>query len=249
MQTAATGYELVLDPDAYAGIELLAEDNIPVETFWHRWCMNLLIEVTAQFCQSRPDYWVGGNNFIYFNPDQARNLDYRGPDYFYIKDGVDRSRPRDFWAVWRENGRTPDVIIELLSPTTAQEDRTTKFQIYEQTLRVPEYFLYDHDTQRFEGWRLNGGSYAPLPQDGRGWLWSAELGLWLGNWVGEYLGLHDTWLRMYTTSGELVPTTGEAQRQLVEKEKQRAELAEKELARLRALLHLQPPPKTNGSQS
>jgi hypothetical protein len=67
--------------------------------------------------------------------------------------------------------------------------------------------------------------------------------------LGEYLALHDTWLRMYTASGELVPTAGEARRQLVEQEKHRAELAEKELAKLRALLHLQPPPKTNGLQS
>ena len=48
----------------------------------------------------------------------------------------------------------PDVIIELLSPTTAKEDRTTKKRIYEQTFHTSEYYLYDPDTQQLEGWRL-----------------------------------------------------------------------------------------------
>ena len=42
MQTAATGYDLVLDPAAYAGIDLVAEDGIPMESFWHSWCMTRL---------------------------------------------------------------------------------------------------------------------------------------------------------------------------------------------------------------
>ena len=71
MQTAATGYDLVLDPAAYAGIDLIAEDGIPMESMWHAYCMWLLISVTAYFCRDRRDFWVGGNNFIYFNPDQA----------------------------------------------------------------------------------------------------------------------------------------------------------------------------------
>src|SRR5579862_6479705 len=44
MQTAATGYDLVLDPAAYVGIELIGEDNIPMETSWHYCCMSILIE-------------------------------------------------------------------------------------------------------------------------------------------------------------------------------------------------------------
>ena len=39
MQTAATGYDLVLDPAAYAGIHLIAADGIPMDSFWHFWCM------------------------------------------------------------------------------------------------------------------------------------------------------------------------------------------------------------------
>jgi Uma2 family endonuclease len=268
MQTAATGYDLVLDPAAYRGIKLLAEDGIPMESFWHYNCMSLLIDVALYYCRERTDYFVGGNNFIYFNPDQARNRDYRGPDFFYIKSGVDQRRPREYWAIWEESGRTPDVIVELLSPTTEREDRTTKFNIYEQTLRTPEYFLYDRDTERLDGWRLIGSSYVALQPNERGWLWSEELGLWLGTWVGEYKTMAATWLRMYTPDGVLVPTALEAEqqraeqerlekeverqraeqeRQRAEQERQRAEQAERELARLRASLQQQTSPKNGGN--
>ena len=256
MQTAATGYDLVLDPAAYEGIHLLETDGIPMDTPWHFENTSLLIGVVRYFFRERPDFYTGGNMFVYFNPDQARNLDFRGPDFFFIKDGVDRERERLYWAIWDENGRCPDVIIELLSPTTEREDRTTKFTIYEQTLRTPEYFLYDPDTERLEGWRLIGGSYAPLQANEQGWLWSEELGLWLGTWVGEYHWIRRTWLRMFTAAGDLVPVLEEAERaraeqerQRAEQERQRADQAEQELARLRTLLQQQQPPKTNGAQS
>jgi Uma2 family endonuclease len=277
MQTAATGYDLVLDPAAYEGIELIDSDGVPMDSFWHSLGSSLLIAVAIHWCRNRDDFWVGGNNFIYFNPDQARNLDYRGPDFFFIKNGVDRTRWRAYWAVWEEGGRLPDVIIELVSPTTEKEDRTTKFTIYEQTLRTPEYFIYDPATQQLDGWRLFGSSYAALQPNEQGWLWSEELGLFLGTWIGDYERIRATWLRMFTAEGELAPTGEEAARrhakyerqqnlrqrkeirrerqraemeqQRADQEKQRAEQAEQELARLRALLQQPPPPKTNGTAS
>ncbi len=223
MNETTTNYTVVLDPKAYAGITLATEDDRPMDTPWHRDCMMLLIAVTGYHFRRRNDFYVGGNNFIYFNPDQARNLDYRGPDFFYIKDGVDRSRERLYWAVWEEGGQLPDVIIELLSPTTETEDRTTKFAIYEQTLRTPEYFMYDPYSKTLEGFRLVEGHYQMLKPNDRGWLWSEELQLWLGTWEGEYMRTRATWLRFYTADGELVPLEEESERQRAEAEHQRAE--------------------------
>jgi hypothetical protein len=138
------------------------------------------------------------------------------------------------------------VIAELVLRTTEQEDRTTKFTIYEQTLRTPEYFIYDPATQQLDGWRSIGSSYAPLQPKEQGWLWSEELGLFLGTWVGDYRNISATWLRMYTADGVLVPTRAEAARQVAERERQRAE---QELALLRALLQQPPQPETNGTGS
>ena len=236
MSTAATPYQVVLDPKAYEGIRLLEEDGVPMETILHRDCMYLLIELVKQHNRERRDFFVGGNNFIYFNPDQARNLDYRGPDFFYVKDGVDYDRERRYWAVWEEGGRLPDVIIELISPTTEEEDRTTKFVIYEQTMRTMEYFLYDPFTHVLEGFRLTNGVYRPLAPNKRGRIWSEELGLWLGPWEGEYMLTHQTYLRMYTPNGKLVPTVEEYSRRRVDTAQRRAEAAEQEAARLKAIL-------------
>src|ERR1041385_6789063 len=113
MSTLAAPYQVGTDPAAYAGIHLLESDGVPMDSIWHYNSMSLLIAITTHLNRHRDDFLVGGNNFIYFNPNQARNLDYRGPDYYYVKDGVDRSRKRKYWAVWEENGRLPDVILEL----------------------------------------------------------------------------------------------------------------------------------------
>lgn len=71
------------------------------------------------------------------------------------------------------------------------------------------------------------GRYQALTPNERGWLWSAELELWLGSWRGTYLGDEAAWLRLFDKGGSVVPTWAEAERN-------RAESAETELARLRA---------------
>jgi hypothetical protein len=167
--------------------------------------------------------------FIYFSEEQARNRDYHGPDFFYV-DGVNRLPMRPYWAVWQEGGRYPDVIIELLSPTTAEEDRTTKKTLYERTFRTAEYFCYDPDTKQLEGWRLGTRRrYRPIAADERGSMEVEELGLWLGTWKGSYKGYESVWLRFHDGEGKLVPILSEAA-------EQRAEAAEAEVARLRERL-------------
>ena len=42
------------------------------------------------------------------------NRDFRGPDFFVVLD-VDGEVDRKSWIVWEENGRYPDVIVELMS--------------------------------------------------------------------------------------------------------------------------------------
>jgi Uma2 family endonuclease len=223
-------------------------DGQPLESRWHRACINLLVETVEVRLAGRKDFYAGGNMFVYFSAKQVRNLDYTGPDFFFVQgEGVDHDRPRKYWAIWDENARFPDVIIELLSPTTAEADRTTKKTLYERTFRTPEYFLYDPDTQTLEGWRLVKRRYQRIKPDDRGWLWSEELELWIGTWRGEFQGHEDIWLRFYDPEGNVVPTLGELQRQRAEAERRqgeeharqaeeqrrRAEAAEAENARLR----------------
>ena len=77
--------------------------------------------------------------------------------------------------------------------------------------------------------------YQPLSINGLGvWLEEAELGL--GLWEGEYQGLTRQWLRWCDQDNNWLPTPEERERQRAEQEKQRADLAEVELAKLRQLL-------------
>jgi Uma2 family endonuclease len=232
-------------------------DEEPLETPWHRAAIGLLLEIVAWFLRDRKDYYAGGNMFIYYSSRQAITHEYRGPDFFFVW-GVDLEREREYWLVPQEGNKYPDVIIELLSRTTAKEDRTTKKTLYEELFRTAEYFLYDPAAQRLEGWRHDGQHYQPIAPDERGWLWSEQFGLWLGTWHGVYLRYRAVWPRFYTQQGELVLTEKEAERARAEAEsvraqaeKARAEVAEAELARLRDLLTQQgiSTPGSEGAQS
>lgn len=191
-------------------IELPAEDGVPMESNWHRIQMNLLIDSTHYHWRERRDYFAGGNMFIYFSTDQLRHRDYRGPDFFVVK-GVDGERKRDSWIIWEEKGRYPNLIIELSPPSTPEVDLGPKKTLYEQTFHTPEYFCYNPDGAQLLGWRLTASRYIELEPNEQGWLWSEEMGLWLGNWQGEVQRTMATWLRFYTTEGLSVPTLAEAE--------------------------------------
>lgn len=88
---------MVLEPEvALPTIELIETDGVPLETPWHRSEISLLIEIVAWKLRHRTDFYVGGNMFIYYSEQQAKSLDYRGPDFFYV-DGVDRFPDRPYW--------------------------------------------------------------------------------------------------------------------------------------------------------
>ena len=93
-------------------VELIDTDGEPLESDWHRLAMNVLIESLKYRFRHRHDFYVGGNMFIYFSEEQARNRDFRGPDFFYV-DGVNREPLRPYWAVWLEGGRYPDLIAQI----------------------------------------------------------------------------------------------------------------------------------------
>lgn len=209
--------------------KVIYEDGIPMESDWHRAAMNLLIEIIVHLWQGRTDYYVGGNMFIYFDPNQIRTRNFRGPDFFVVKGIRDNTRWREAWVLWEEDGLGPNVVIELASQSTLAEDVGPKKDIYEQILRVPEYFCYDPETEALLGWRLQGGHYVDLQADDRGWLWSEELAVWVGTWQGEFLGRPNIWLRFFDRAGMLLPIAKEA-----EAEARRA--AEAELDRLRRQL-------------
>jgi Uma2 family endonuclease len=205
--------------------DLPYDDGEPMETERHVMQMFLLIEPLREFWADRPDVYIGGNMFLYFSLEQVRNRDFRGPDFFAVL-GVPR-RERKSWVVWQE-GKAPDVIVELLSESTAAVDRGEKKQVYQDELRVPEYFWYDPFSAELAGFSLRDGAYEPIAPDAAGRLPSHRLGLSLVRWPGQYSNIDATWLRWATPDGMLLPTSAEratqAERRLAEVEARLARL-------------------------
>lgn len=240
--------ERIIVPDI-PQVELPEEDGLPLESNWHRIEINLLVDCVRQHWRGRTDYFAGGNMFIYYSLRQARARDYKGPDFFVVK-GVEGTHDRRVWIAWEEDGHLPDVIVELLSPSTATEDLGSKKNLYANRFKTVNYFCCDPEAHQLLGWQLQNEVYAPLEPNARGHLWSVQLSAWLGWWQGEYEGIHAAWLRLYDPDGNLIPTgeecgrllaeterwRAESERRRAETERQRADAAEAQVARLRAEL-------------
>src|SRR5206468_3418427 len=110
-----------------------------------------------------------------------------------------------------ENGRTPDVVIEVISDSTAANDRGAKMRFYEKVLKVPAYYLYDPFTYALEGYLLDveTQSYRPIERNTAGRMPCPPLGLELGPWKGPFIGLDIQWLRWFDSHGVVVPTASE----------------------------------------
>jgi Uma2 family endonuclease len=172
----------------------------------------LLISTLQSHWRDLQDYFCCGILSIFYNFAPIKKL---GPDFF-VALGVD-PRDRGSWMVWREDGRYPDVIVELLTDSTAANDRGEKKQIYQDVFRTPAYFLFDPQTLELEGYRLSGGKYRRIEPDAKGLLECEPLGL--------SFGVRDGRLRYFTPDGVLVETPEEISRRLEEENRHlRAEL-------------------------
>lgn len=206
-------------------IKLLEGDGEPLESEWHVYQMALLLELVRHYWSERDDFFCAANMFVYYSLHQARAIKkgsrsaFRGPDFFIVT-GVDGRKPRKYWVAWEEDGKYPDLVVELLSPTTADYDKHEKKEFYAKVFHTYEYFWFDggHD---FAGFRLMGEEYVPIEPNEHGWLWSEVLGAYLGVWEGLYQGRRYRWLRLFQQNGEIVPTHAER----AEAERQRAEQA------------------------
>ena len=187
----------------------LLSDEPPLETYLHLQQMMLLLKSLDWWWRDRNDFFSAGNLTVYYSPRQRRSEDFRGPDFFVVLET--ERQPRKSWVVWEEDGKYPNVIVEILSETTAATDKGLKKQIYQDSFRTPDYFWFDPDTLEFAGFHLLDGQYQPLEPNSQGWLWSQQLKL--------YLGVHQKQLRFFTPEGQLVPTPEE----VAEQETQRAE--------------------------
>jgi Uma2 family endonuclease len=184
-------------------------DGEPVDSERHGKQQTLLTSSLERAWDARDDFYVGGNMFVYYSQLQTKQNDFRGPDVFVVLDTTRRERKS--WVVWGENGRTPDVVIEIVSPSTEAVDRGDKMRIYAQLMRVSSYYLFDPLTGVLEGYRLDqtSRSYVPMAPLPDGDFPCAVLGLRLGVRRGRYQGVEAEWLRWLDAEGRVLPTDEE----------------------------------------
>jgi len=230
-----TTLDLTAPPTLPRGIDLPYSDGEPLESLWHVYAMNLLLACIEHHWRDRSDFFAGGNQFFYFDPAQARNVNFRGPDFYVVKGATHELRRS--WVAWEEGWRVPNVIVELVSESTADVDRVTKKAVYLEQLDVKEYYCYDPDGPLIQGWRKGKRKPTTIKQQG-GRLWSEELELFLGSWDGEYHRQRAIWPRFFDAAGNLIPRADEASERRAEAEAARAGVeavrAEAEAARAEA---------------
>jgi Uma2 family endonuclease len=190
------------------------------ETDWHRDLMVELIHTLKAFYATQPLVYVSGNLLLFY--EQGNRRRHVSPDVFVVKGVPKHDRPN--YLVWRER-KAPDLVIEITSSSTRREDVRKKFDLYQDILRVREYFLFDPDADYLDppqqGYRLARGRYTPIrPVAGR--LRSRVLGL--------HLERNERQLRLYDPETERwLPTPQERETQAEEARRR----AEAEVERLR----------------
>jgi Uma2 family endonuclease len=194
----------------------LYSDEPQLETDFHREQIELLIRLLKYWWRDCPDFYISGNLTIYYNEQQIKKRDFVGPDVFVVL-GTEK-RDRRSWAVWEEGGKLPNVVIELLSNSTASVDKGAKKKLYQDVWRVPNYYWFHPETMEFAGFSLVNGQYEAITPTNNGWLWSDQLGL--------FLGIHACQLRWFSQEGLLVPLPEEQERLAKEQAQQRAKQLE-----------------------
>ncbi len=222
-ETLPTMYDLPSEDPEESGLpdefhdyqpQLLRDTFLPVhhvpERVFVATDMNLYYDVRHPMWHKRPDWFA-----------------VLGVSRFY--DGYDL---RLSYVIWQEQV-TPYMVVELLSPGTEQEDLghtrrpldepPTKWEVYEQILRVPYYVVFSRYTNRAHYFSLaDDAGYREVTADDQR-LWLPEAGLGLGVWSGTYQGMERQWLRFYDADGLWIPTPVERERHRAEQEHHRAE--------------------------
>ncbi len=186
--------------------------------------LNLLIALRhalKQYFRDRSDVYVSGNIFLYYRDENGHRKNV-SPDILVVF-GIEKKERRIYKL--EDEGKAPDVVIELISTETKAKDLGEKRYIYA-TLGVSEYFIFDplNETMQpaLRGYRLVEGEYLPMVGTR---LLSKAMGLELRAEEGT--------LRLYDhKSGARLLTPEEAEEKAARESAQR-QAAEAEVARLR----------------
>jgi Uma2 family endonuclease len=198
-----------------------ADGELVAETYIHLYAILTTLEVLKQYLTGK-QATVLANQFLYYAQGFPKLR--VAPDVMVIFDVSPGGR--DNYKVWEE-GQVPQVIFEVTSPATKNQDQKEKKLLYEQ-LGILEYWLFDPKGEwiknKLLGYRLEEEIYQPITDS-----LSEPLGLRL-EVEGELLRFY----RLDTGGKLLIPTElaekAEQEYQRAEAERERADEAEMKAA-------------------
>lgn len=211
------------------------------------------------------DFFIGADVGIYWKWTDPPLDGCKSPDWYFVP-GCRPDEPgtyRRSFVIWDE-GVAPLIVIEFVSGDGSEEHDDTpgsgKFWVYRRGIRAFYYAIHDPIKKTLEVYQLDGVEYRELAPSEDGLYRLPRFGFALGHWNGKVDRHTLTWLRFFSTEGQMIPSErerrelveqqaeqerqraeaerqrAEAERQRAEAERQQAELARAELDQLRAKL-------------
>jgi len=213
---------LDLNLDINADILFPSSDGKPMadNTEQYRWLVLIKENLEVLFAAEK-DVFIAGDLLWY--PIRSKLISPVAPDVMVVF-GRPKGK-RKSYRQWQEENIPPQVVFEILSDSNTLEEMTRKFEFY-QTYGVEEYYLYDPDEIKLEGWLRQQGQLLPVEME---------------NWVSPRLGIQFNTqfrqLEIYRPNGQRFLTSleleqrAEQERSRAEQERSRAEQAEQQLER------------------
>ena len=145
------------------------------------WQGAVIVNAVSDLEEAHPGALVAPDILVY--PEKGNSANKIGPDVL-VAFGIGTEK-RSVYLVWQE-GKPPDWVLEVASPSTQAKDRDHKRFRYA-AMGVPEYWLFDpkgdvypRGTPSLQGLGLVDGEYLPLESrlvDGKRMIHSKVLGL------------------------------------------------------------------------
>lgn len=187
-------------------VEYPTSDGVPLgETDVHRNQILDLLHGLEIFYSGREDVYLTGNLLLCYEQGDGRK--HLSPDVMVVL-GL-RPGERDNYLLWEE-GKAPDVVIEVTSKSTRSDDLGSKKGLYA-WMGVREYAIFDPLREYLDPqlrlYRLHGEDYLPV---------AGTLAL---ETVGLELRLVQSRLRLYDlVGGRMLPTREESRALMQEAE-------------------------------
>ena len=202
------------------------------------WQARAILNAVGDLEATHPRALVAADILMY--PEKGNNKNPIAPDVL-VGLGLG-THNRSSYFVWKE-GKPPDWVLEVASPSTQADDLGVKRRRYAE-IGVPEYWMFDAKggvyppgTPRLQGLKLADGKYIPLPwqlADGGRTIRSEVLGLDV-RVDGELLRFRDAAGRDIPHRNEIEAAAGRAEAR-AEREAAARSAAEARVAELEAAL-------------